>query len=459
MKFVLAAGLVMVLVASPVMAQIWVTPEVGAGTIRGRVMAADGSGPISRADIQLTGRVTRVLLADGLGRYAFTELPAGRYTLTAGRNGYLTMGVGQRRPRDGVRRFELADGQSRDDVDFALPKGGVIEVLVTDERGEPLDGILVQPQQYRYSSSGRRLSPLPFSPLKQRNFETDDRGQVRLYDLPPGDYYLQAVQRRPKYPPPQPGAHEKLVYPPIEARRVTLALGQETSVHLFMMPTRVAIASTDASSLMPPASQTATLRGRIVVDEGSVSQWTPGEFLLNLTMPAGSRVQVPVEADGTFTATGLTETALGWTGEGIGWFLKAVMRGDRDVTDSPLTLSSGLEIDDLRAVITQTFTTVSGEARDEAGARVSAYVAVIFPEDAEQWTPGSRFIARTDAGSDGRFSITGLPPGRYRAAALDVVESGEERDPELLDRLKAKAVPVVIRDGESVTLNLPLVTF
>jgi len=463
-------GFVSLLAASSVAAQTWVTPETGTGTISGRVVAADSGEPISRAEVHLTGRVTKVLSADGLGRYAFTELPAGRYTLTAGRNGHLTMGYGQHRPHDGVRYFELADGQSRDRIDFALPDGGVIEILVTDEAGEPVEGVFVEAQQFRHSGGARRLLALPSTALRQRNFETDDRGRVRLYDLPPGVYYLRALFRRPKSPPTEPGtsAHKKLVYLPTfypgktavtEAVPVTLALGQEMSLHLPLMPSQVEVTSTDAAPNATPAMPTATLRATVVPDDVTVSVWTPGEFLLYLAMTEYSHVQIGIERDGTFTATGLTGTALGWTGEGQGWFLQAVMRGDRDVTDSPLSFSSGMEVDDIRVVITRQFTTVSGEARDEHGERVSAFVALVFAEDPARWTPASRFIVRAQSEADGRFSIIGLPAGRYRAAALDALDYGDERDPELLSRLKSKAAPIAIRDGESVTLTLPLVTF
>ena len=48
--------------------------------------------------------------ADLSGRYAFPTLPAGRYTVSARKGGYLSLEYGQRRPFEPGRRIELGDG-------------------------------------------------------------------------------------------------------------------------------------------------------------------------------------------------------------------------------------------------------------------------------------------------------------------------------------------------------------
>jgi hypothetical protein len=86
-------------------------------------------------------------------------------------------------------------------------------------------------------------------------------------------------------------------------------------------------------------------------------------------------------------------------------------------------------------VLTQKRTDISGTVIDAANRPIGDYVAVLFPEDRALWTGASRFIAAGRPDQKGMFRILGLPPGRYRAAAVEYVEPGEERDPQLLSRL------------------------
>jgi hypothetical protein len=81
-------------------------------------------------------------------------------------------------------------------------------------------------------------------------------------------------------------------------------------------------------------------------------------------------------------------------------------------------------------------------------------VVVLFPEDEAQWTPFSRFIATARPDQDGRFAVTGLPPGRYLVAALEYLQTGEERNPEILATLRAGAMSFALSDGESRTVSL-----
>ena len=55
-----------------------------------------------------------------------------------------------------------------------------------DEDGEPLPRALVTVQRYQYVRGERQLTPAGGD-------QTDDRGQYRVFGLPPGDYYVSAT--------------------------------------------------------------------------------------------------------------------------------------------------------------------------------------------------------------------------------------------------------------------------
>ena len=117
------------------------------GRIAGRVSAADTGRPVRRARVFLSGSQVqggRGVLTNDEGAFELTELPEGRYTLTAGKTGFITLAYGQRRPLQAGIPIQLADGQQLTGLDFRLPRGSVIAGHVFDETGDPLPGANVR---------------------------------------------------------------------------------------------------------------------------------------------------------------------------------------------------------------------------------------------------------------------------------------------------------------------------
>ena len=142
-------------------------PASGTGRIRGRVLQAGTGTPIRRAQVTLTGEqsVQRLVTTDGNGRYEFSDLPAGRFTISAAKGGYLTLQYGQRRPFEPGRPVTLTDAQILGQVDLTLPRAGVISGRVIDRFGEPAVGADIVVERYQYSSDGqRRLTRAPGMP-------------------------------------------------------------------------------------------------------------------------------------------------------------------------------------------------------------------------------------------------------------------------------------------------------
>src|SRR5207247_499269 len=68
----------------------------------------------------------RGMLTDDSGIFDLTELPAGRYTLTVSKSGFVSLSYGQRRPLQAGTPLQLADGQTLKGIEFQLPRGSVI---------------------------------------------------------------------------------------------------------------------------------------------------------------------------------------------------------------------------------------------------------------------------------------------------------------------------------------------
>ena len=505
-----------------------------AGVIRGTVTAADTGNPIRSADIRIEGGSLprfepRWARTDGKGRFEVTGLAAGRYILTASKVGYLTLGYGQRRSGESGRPVDVGEDRPLENIDFALPRGSVVVARVTDRFGDPLRGIAVRAYQYRFVFGARRLQG-----VNSGGTLTDDRGEQRLYGLPPGEYYLAAS---PALGPGSPRSDAETYYPVnvnvAEAQPVRLDIGQEAYVTFAIASARparlrgVVIGSTGAPLPNPMASLqmvylgSGSSRRLSLAPDGSFDEQhlPPGEYVIEVRSPewavqpvrlfgedvdnlivttkkAGA-VRARLTFEGAAPPTeaveirpsflgprcgllalstscgggsiGLVQTVTpdDWTfnaqltGMGVlrlqrptNWFLKAVMLDGQDITDTPVEFATAFEGKPAEIVLTQRRAKVTGVVTDARGQTIGDATVVLFPEDEQQWTEYSRFIATSRPDQDGRFELTGLPPGRYLIAALESLPPGEARNPEVLAGLRTGAVSFSLADGESRAVSV-----
>jgi protocatechuate 3,4-dioxygenase beta subunit len=188
---------------------------VGTASISGIVTASDTGRPVRNARVSLSGTagpprgdgeggaipkpavspplandniaVSRTTLTNEQGRFTFTSLAAGRYSVSANRDAYLGGGWGQKRAGGPAGSFLLTEGQ-RLSVSIPLARGGVITGQVFDEDGEPARSVQVQIWRRGITSGVRQFRQVNAT-------TTDDRGVYRAFGLEPGDYRVAALPR------------------------------------------------------------------------------------------------------------------------------------------------------------------------------------------------------------------------------------------------------------------------
>jgi len=297
----------------------------GTGIIRGRVVAADSGNPLRRAQVRIFVnelRINQMANTDAEGRYEFSKLPVGRYSISVMRNGYVTLQFGQQRPFEPGKPLNLGDGEIAEKIDFALPRGGVITGRITDELGEPIAGVQITAMRYQYMPDGqRRLTPVstgnPFSNA------TDDLGQFRVYGLMPGTYILQATSRMdvammmggPNMTVVNNGADSNngyvtTYYPgtanPDDAQALSVTLGLEASAYFSMMPARLSRVSglVRTSDGRPASGYMVMLRsvsGGMSMGFGGTSVGADGSFKI-LNVPPGEHF-IEVRSNGRLVST------------------------------------------------------------------------------------------------------------------------------------------------------------
>jgi hypothetical protein len=158
--------------------------------VEGTVLNAVTGQPVRKARITLTpseGGEWTLAATDAHGKYSFADLPPGKYRLAAMHQGYLGQLFGAQKPGEEQKGepLELTAGSVKTDVDLKLTPLGSIMGFVRDEDGDPVRQVDVALLVYAHGSSGKKLQ------IRQ-DMQTDALGEYRLFDLPPGTYYLRA---------------------------------------------------------------------------------------------------------------------------------------------------------------------------------------------------------------------------------------------------------------------------
>jgi len=241
-------------------------------------------------------REPRSASTDLSGRYEIGELPAGRYTVTASRAGYVTISHGQTRPNEMGRPIEVSDGQTVERINFSLPRGAAITGRIVDEYGEPVAGASVQAMQMRYVD-GRRQPTMAGTTGPFTLVQTPDTGEFRVWGLAPGEYLLQANPPGANGPfdSQERAGYSATYYPNTtaasEAQVIRVEVGQTASgIEIMLAPTRtVRINGTTLDSRGQP------LKSGFVM---AMLQSNEPTFVMR---PATGQIK----PDGTFTISGV----------------------------------------------------------------------------------------------------------------------------------------------------------
>jgi 5-hydroxyisourate hydrolase-like protein (transthyretin family) len=154
--------------------------------VAGTVVDAVTGAPLNNAQVTLTARDSQgaeTMLTDDNGRFAFDDVPAGKFVLSAKRKGYLEQLYKQH------QQFSTAivtgPELNTENLRFDLHPGASISGVITDEAGEPVRNAQIFLIQ-RELLMGRRTS------FQRAGTATNDLGRFRFAQLTPGTYFIAA---------------------------------------------------------------------------------------------------------------------------------------------------------------------------------------------------------------------------------------------------------------------------
>lgn len=415
----------------------------GTGQISGTVITGEAARPVPlrRAIVTVSGTGIigmRQVVTDDQGRFVIDALPAGRFTLTAEKAGFLTTYVGSRRPgRPPSTPLALVEGQRMTNLSVYVAPGAAIEGTVRDEKGRPIAAAqvsawsqeVVDGQQQFEAATGRASRVL-----------ADDRGHFRLWGLLPGTYVVEATGSSGT----PPGAEyltddgsairmmaRGTAYAPgvsraADATLITLATGEERAGvdivnPMFASSTLTLILSTD---LGQPVTN-------VAIGIASLASRRLTSSLGAVRPDANGRVTVPALAPGRYLFLGRSTAAA--------------------PADPPLWMRSEVEVGTTDAEVAVTLNhgpKVSGAIIADSGSQAwsGVLVTLVSLPDIPGTSTGN---VGTRTAADGSFEFAYVPAGRYSLTAT--LPNGAKLASAMLDGKDILDYPLEVRDGHDVT--------
>lgn len=278
------------------------------GSISGTVVSSADRTPLARARVLLTSAALaepRVALSGTDGTYRFPHLPAGSFSLSATRSGYVPQEYGERRFAPSAP-VTLGDGQQLAGIDFAMAPAGVIAGRVLDEDGQPFSGATVDALVSRTEAGAPTLVPIARA-------QSDDRGEFRLTGLAAGQYYVSAFDPAFANVGDETGPlrYTATYYPGVafveQATRVSVTAGVEPAQRIsfslkIVRPARVSgiIGTEDRRPLMSGAVIMTPVHGQglIPVPTQDVMILPDGSFAFRNVPPGRYQIRARGEVDG-----------------------------------------------------------------------------------------------------------------------------------------------------------------
>ena len=350
-------------------------------TLQGTVIDLHTGRPLP--GVQVTLEQTLVVTDSG-GRFVVQSAKSGAHMLSFARNGYV--------------RTSVIAGSQLQDVMVGMIRAGSVSGRLTNEIGEPLEGIEVQLLRRTFDEHGTE------GLMESVTVRTNDLGEYRLYWVTPGTYYITAQLKDAGDPP-------ENINSPAKARYVTSfypGVADTPNAARLVVTAGAELNGINWSLQASPNAAGYSISGRVIDSRTGRGGGASISLARHTPFDPGTIEEI-ADGDGAFELKDVEP--------GVYW-LRAVSRevvqgsdtesstqiaisvGDRDIEGVTLTTTPGIRISG-RILLEGPFSNVTPE-------RLGIVLQPVAGNSASRPRPAQR------PNPDGTFTIDSVSPGPYR---------------------------------------------
>jgi hypothetical protein len=401
-------------------------------------------------------RVYGTAQTDDRGDYRISFVTPGRYYVHAGTaqsalfSGEQRLGPNERQQvysdvyYPGVAEISLATpvevrpGMVAGGLDFSLVRRSFHTI-----RGRIIDTTTGQPPAspalslfFFNAGAGRAVA----NSDRNRQSYTNTTGAFEIRDVPPGAYTMASSEK-----------------PNTSGNQLAMRFGF----------TRVDVTNSDVDNVIVTIPAGASISGRIML-EGQTSPMAAFQegyvrFVrlvrtangIHPSMPRDWEAGTRVAEDGAFRFDGVTagEYRIAIQGLDPSHYIKEARYGPFDVLNAPLQFKPD-DVHRLEIVLSPRTGSVEGVVTDGL-ASVSSAAQVVLVPDRNRDRP--ELFRTAIADQNGRFKVSGVPPGNYKVFAWEAIELYSWFDPEILARDDARSKAIRMEESSNLTIDVPVI--
>ncbi len=394
---------------------------------------------------------------DSDGKFVFEAVEPGRYNLWAERSGFIRQSYGAKHGLSGGTTIALAAGQHLKDISLQLTPQAVLSGKVTDEDGDPLGRTQVRVVQIGYRNGKRQ-------PTSRQNGMSDEEGEFKLSNLPPGRYYVctgtparrasfeaaRSADRDPAKAKPR-ESYAPACYP--SATDATSAVAIDVSAGQTIAGIDIRL---HKSAVVRVKGQLSGAVPGHPYDQVQVSLYPadPAEAVFNFSGGSGS-----VDKKGDFELSNVHPgsyrlTAMVFQGNPQTLGSQPIQvghEGEQEMPPHAIDLSGGV-LGELRVFVKMAAGEVDGVVHDDNSQPAAGANVTLVPDPPNPDQQQLYHSASTD--QNGSFQLKNLAPGNYRVYAWEDLEAGAQFDPDFLKPHSSKSERVTVDENGRAQITL-----